>query len=298
MVQITWQQQSSFLSVLWKWMQCRYGIVGSSDSATGRYFYPTARFTKRCCLLCLPLLKFSPSLPPFSCIRWSSRWRKQKPSDGRSWRERDRSPTSSTSTPVSPHAAALTHAPVCTGHLLIFLPAGIDVGSRACLLCAKARVGSGAPLEPFISLTVKVGKKNEGYDSKIWLSTLAHMLLLLTQLITYVSVCVCLNVRYHPFHATSSAPWICFCSCPLAARSLKRDIWCFISCDGAAVCPDMAWIRPPRLCCRIYANWHLDYIPCRPACSPSLSGITAGRFHPAVQKSNYNTICQRPSRLI
>lgn len=172
-------------------MQRWYGFVCFSDSATGSYFYPAACLTKRCCLLCLPLLKFSPSLPPFSSVRWSSRWRKQKPSDGRSWRERDRSPTSSTSIPVSPHAAALTHAPVFTGHLPIFLPAEINMGSRGCLLCAKARVGSGAPLEPFISLTVKVGKKNEGYDSKTWLSTLAHTLLLLTQLITYISVRVC-----------------------------------------------------------------------------------------------------------
>lgn len=172
-------------------MQRWYGFVCFSDSATGSYFYPAACLTKRCCLLCLPLLKFSPSLPPFSSVRWSSRWRKQKPSDGRSCRERDRSPTSSTSIPVSPHAAALTHVLVFTGHLPIFLPAEINMGSRGCLLCAKARVGSGAPLEPFISLTVKVGKKNEGYDSKTWLSTLAHTLLLLTQLITYISVRVC-----------------------------------------------------------------------------------------------------------
>lgn len=110
-----------FLSVLWKWMQCWYGFVSFSDSATGSYFYPTARFAKRRCLLCLPLLKFSPSFPPFSSVRWSSRWRKQKPSDGRSWRERDSSPTSSTSIPVSPHAAALTHAPVQSALAIIFL---------------------------------------------------------------------------------------------------------------------------------------------------------------------------------
>lgn len=58
------------------------------------------------------------------------------------------------------------HAPVCTGHLLIFLPAKINMGSRGCLLSAKARVGSGAPREPFISLTVKVGREDEGDDGK------------------------------------------------------------------------------------------------------------------------------------
>lgn len=154
-------------------MQCWYGFVSLPDSTTGSYLNPTAGFAERRCLLCLPLLKFSPSLPPFSSVRWSSRWRKQKPSDGRRWREKDRSPTSSTSVPVSPHAAALTHAPapVCTGHHLTFLPAKINMVSCGFLLCAKARVGSAAPQEPFISLTVKVGKKNEGCDSKIWLRT-------------------------------------------------------------------------------------------------------------------------------
>lgn len=169
------------------------------------------------CHFCFPLLNFSSSPSSFSSVRWSSRWRKQKPSDGRSLREKDRSPTSSTSIPVSPHAAALTHAPVCTGHLLIFLPAKINMGSCGCLLCAKVRVGSGAPLEPFISLTVKVGRKNEGYDGKIWLSTLAYTLLLLTQLITYIRVCVCECVRahrYHPIRATSSAPTNLFLQLP------------------------------------------------------------------------------------
>lgn len=41
------------------------------------------------------------------------------------------------------------------------------MGSRGCLLSAKARVGNGAPLEPFISLTVKVGSKDEEDDGKI-----------------------------------------------------------------------------------------------------------------------------------
>lgn len=49
----------------------------------------------------------------------------------------------------------------------LFLPAKINMGSRGCPLSANARVGSGAPLEPFISLTGKVGREDEGDDGKI-----------------------------------------------------------------------------------------------------------------------------------
>lgn len=55
-----------------------------------------------------------------------------------------------------------TRAPVRTGRRLPFLPAKINMGPRGCLLGAEARVGSGAPREPFISLTVKVGREDEG----------------------------------------------------------------------------------------------------------------------------------------
>lgn len=60
-------------------------------------------------------------LSPFSSVRWSSRWRRPMPSDGRSWREKDRSPTSNTSIRVSlqllhlrsfPSYSPLNHPPV------------------------------------------------------------------------------------------------------------------------------------------------------------------------------------------
>lgn len=96
------------------------------------------------------------------------------------------------------------HSPFLPRPLLISLPFSlsfslstkININACVCLFGTKMRVGSQALLESFISLTAKVGRERERYDSKIWLSILAHTFLLLTGLITYVSVCVCVLRRW------------------------------------------------------------------------------------------------------
>lgn len=45
--------------------------------------------------------------------------------------------------------------------------AKINISSSIGLRATKMRVGSGALLDSFISLTVKVGRKGERYDSKL-----------------------------------------------------------------------------------------------------------------------------------
>lgn len=52
------------------------------------------------------------------------------------------------------------------------------------------RVGSGALLESFISLAVRVGKETERYDSRMQFSILAHTFLLQMGLIACVILCV------------------------------------------------------------------------------------------------------------
>ncbi len=47
------------------------------------------------------------------------------------------------------------------------LCAKINISSCVCLFCTKMRVGSQALLESFISLTAKVGRERERYDSRI-----------------------------------------------------------------------------------------------------------------------------------
>ena len=161
-------------------------------------------FVKHCYLPCSLFFPHSPSPP----VRWRSRWKRQTASDGRSWREKDRSPTSNTSIRVSPRLRHLCTFPqlsscLCSHHsvspsftqpplipllLSLTLPAKINISACVCLFGTKMRVGSRALLESFISLTAKVGRKSERYDSEIWLSFSAHTFLLLTGLITYVSV--------------------------------------------------------------------------------------------------------------
>lgn len=76
-------------------------------------------------------------------------------------------------------ASAFTHfepppsSPCLCSHLsllffsLLSLSAKINISSCVCLFCSKRRVGSRALLEPFISLTAKVGRQNGRYDSEI-----------------------------------------------------------------------------------------------------------------------------------
>lgn len=151
--------------------RCR-GSVSSSDGATGSYFYPAARLTKHRCLPLStrpPLLKFPPLLPPFSL-----------PSGGvqdEENRSHQMGDAGGGGTGVQHQAlqSPSVHTPLRSHMLqsvLAFLfspppPAEINMGSRGCLHAAEARVGSGAPREPFISLTEEVGKKNEGCDGRM-----------------------------------------------------------------------------------------------------------------------------------
>lgn len=59
---------------------------------------------------------------------------------------------------------SLPHPPLIRS---LSLSAKINISSCVCLFCTKRRVGSQALLEPFISLTAKVGRENGRYDSKI-----------------------------------------------------------------------------------------------------------------------------------
>ena len=83
-------------------------------------------FAKHCSLPCSLFFSRPPglSLSPLSSVRWSSRWRRQMPSDGRSWRARDRSPTSNTSIPVSPE---LLHLHSFHPAVLVSLPSSVHL---------------------------------------------------------------------------------------------------------------------------------------------------------------------------
>ena len=87
------------------------------------------RATKKSILLNIILSRVPPPPPRFSLsslssVRWSSRWRRQMPSDGRSWRARDRSPTSNTSIPVS---LQLLHLHSFHPAVLLSLPSSVHL---------------------------------------------------------------------------------------------------------------------------------------------------------------------------
>lgn len=122
-----------------------------------------ARLTKRCCLPCFPPPIFSPSLPPF--LFWQVEF-KMKKTEATRWEklegEGQESNIKHFNQSQSTHYCSSLH-----WSSSYFPPSKDQYGLPWLSAHAKARVGSGAPLEPFISLTVKVGSKDEGDDGKI-----------------------------------------------------------------------------------------------------------------------------------
>lgn len=134
----------------------------------------------------------------------------------------------------------------------------------------------------------------------MWLSTLAHTLLLLTGLITYISLCVLLGElkiggqpkpsRHSSTHPASLKPSL---KLPAVTWTSKNDIWHLISWDHNTVGPDSAWKCLLCACSCIYVNGRLDYIS-----SPSISCWDYSGQISSKQHRNQITVLQCLPRMV
>lgn len=157
-------------------------------------------------------------------------------------------------------------------HLFVFLSLSskINISSCVCLFGTKMRVGRQALLDSFISLTAKVGRERERYDSKIWVSFFSPHIPI-TDRINYLCKCVCGRGS-----RTSVGSQTILSTLPALSVGLllhSNVTWHVILWDHTALCLYLAWICLQCVWCCIYVNLCLDYISRSP--SPSLGGIIA-----------------------